>query len=128
VSDAQLEKTQKRYVQDKNNKAKEKTYSKAERDDNMKITQEMKTRNQQSQKQQRDKVNQRKAYTHIKKEDLEDDAMQTALDMAAETETKADDKRMNRRMPKTLETIKYDDGVTEDDYLKATSKAARKYM
>lgn len=70
-------------------------------------------------KQARDKATlmRNKSYALIKKTELDDDAMRMAMKHAEETQTPEDDKKVKRALPKTLENIKYDDGVTEDDYL-----------
>lgn len=128
MTPAEALKANKQHVRDRLRKAKERASSAKERTDNVQVRERMRVRNAQNENTSNSNVYKRKAYSHIKKEDLQDDAYQDALDRAYETETLEDDKLVQRRMPKTLETIKYDDGVTEDDYLKAASKSARKYL
>lgn len=49
----------------------------------------------------------------------------TAVAMAAATKTPVDDIKAKRMMPKNLESIVYNDGVSEDDYLPS---ALKKYL
>lgn len=128
LTTAQAAKTNKRYVKDREKKAKERMYSAKERTYNAQAREKMRLRNVQNETANNNGVYKRKAYNHIKKEDMQDDAYQESLDMAYETESLDDDKLIERKMPKTLETIKYDDGVTEDDYMKAVSKSASRYL
>lgn len=51
-----------------------------------------------------------------------DDVKDSAIETAAETETPVDDIKAKRMLPKTLDNIVYDDGVTEDDYLPTVLK------
>jgi hypothetical protein len=120
----EIAKTQKDRVRDKHNKAtdhdeheRERTYNEA----HAKVMREVGT---DKQKKMKTKLNQRQAYAHIKKEDQDSKAVSTARKEAEKTESPEDDKQVRRNMPKTLETLKYNDGVTEDDYL---PKALRKY-
>lgn len=48
-----------------------------------------------------------------------------AIDAALATETLSDDKKAKRMMPKSLDSIVYNDGVAEDDYLPT---ALEKYL
>jgi len=96
----------------------------ASRDKNESHAHGLTARNDRSQATNQQKLMRAKAYAHIKKNDLEAEAMREAMKHAAETPTLEDDKLVQRRLPKTLETIKYDDGITEDDFL---PKALKKY-
>ena len=120
----EIRKTQKDRVRDKHNKSFEHDESERERTYNEAHAVVMRKDGQDKQKKDRDKLYQRKAYNHIKKDDQNDDAESIALKEAEKTETLEDDKKIEREMPKTLENLKYNDGVTEDDYL---PKALRKY-
>ena len=128
VKEYDIEHTNSHYVKERLEKNKSRDRQKQSRSHNARIRTDMRNRNITHQSSGIVKTYNRKSYNHIKKEDLEDDAMDNAMEKALETETKTDDKRLEKKMPKALEKIKYDDGITEDDYLRATSKAARRYL
>lgn len=121
----EIAKTQKDRVRDKHDKHSDHDEKERERDYNEAHPVIMQKTSQDKQKKDRDKLYQRKAYAHIKKEAQNDDAERIARKEAEKTESPEDDKKVERQMPKTLENLKYNDGVTEDDYL---PKALKKYM
>lgn len=62
---------------------------------------------------------------HIMKETQFREVKRQAIKQAKKTETLEDDKKAKRAMPKDLENLVYDNGVTQDDFL---PKALRKYQ
>lgn len=117
-------KTQKDRIQDRHDKATDHDEHERERSFNEAHPVIMRQVGDGYQKKAKDKLYQRKAYAHIKKEDQDKKTTNRAMKEAEKTETEADDKTIKRNMPKTLENLKYNDGVTEDDYM---PKALRKY-
>lgn len=75
--------------------------------------------------QQKPDTGRNKAMLQMRKRVQFDEVKQQAIEAAKETETKKDDEKAARMLPKSLDTLVYDDGVTEDDFL---PKALRKYQ
>lgn len=63
----------------------------------------------------------------IRKMAMTDAVMRRAVKIAGETETKADDKAVHRKLPKELKKAVYNNDVTEDDYFPG-SKTLNKYL
>lgn len=62
---------------------------------------------------------------HMAKEAQFQDVKRQAIKNAKKTETEKDDKKVQRAMPKDLDKLVYDNGVTEDEFL---PKALKKYQ
>lgn len=78
--------------------------------------QQMDAQNDTSERKYRNQMAKRKQFKHVKS---------AAIAAAALTETEVDDKKAKRMMPKNLDSIVYNDGVAEDDYLPT---ALKKYL